>query len=74
LGETFDHRGFPDTGFPDEHRVVLRPAGEHLRDASNLSVSTDDRVEFSLAGNLGEVLTKLLQGRLVLPLGVLLCH
>ena len=24
--QSFNNRGFPDTWFPDEHRVILRPA------------------------------------------------
>lgn len=73
LGEPFDHGGLADAGLPDEDRVVLRTAGQHLYDAADLLVPADDRVELALAGRRREVRTELLQG-LVLALRVRCGH
>ena len=53
LGKPLDDRGFADAGFTDEHRVVLGAPAQHLYDATDLIVSTDDRVELALSGKLG---------------------
>ena len=68
--EAFDDRGLADAGLTDEHGVVLRAARQHLDDAPDLLVASDDRVELALARLLGEVAAELLE-RLVLLLGVL---
>ncbi len=47
----------------DQHRVVLRAAGQHLHDPADLGVPTDHRVELALASQLGEVDTVLVQRR-----------
>ena len=52
----------PTPGLADEHRVVLRPPGQHLNDPADLLVPADDRVHLPLAGQLGEVAPVLLQG------------
>ena len=54
----------------DEHRVVLRPAREHLHHAPDLLVPADDRVDLALARGLGEV-PRVLVERLELPLRIL---
>ena len=41
LGEALDDRGLADAGLADEHRVVLRAAGEHLDDAALSAEETD---------------------------------
>ena len=68
--EALDDRGLADAGLADEHRVVLGPARQHLDDAPDLLVASDDRVELALARLLGEVAAEPLE-RLVLLLGVL---
>jgi len=55
LGQPLHHRGLPDAGLADEHRVVLRAPGEHLDDATDLGVAADDRVDLPLLRPLGEV-------------------
>jgi hypothetical protein len=70
LGEPLDDRRLADARLADEHRVVLRPAREHLDDAADLLVAADHRVELAAARALGEVGREALQ-RLVLLLGVL---
>ena len=45
--EPLGDRGLADAGLADEHRVVLRPAAEHLDDAPDLLVAPDDRVELA---------------------------
>ena len=68
LGEALDDRGLADARLADQHRVVLRAAGEDLDDAADLVVAPDDRVELAVLGRLREVAAELLQ-RLVLVLG-----
>ena len=55
LGETLDDGGLADTGFADQHRVVLGAAGEHLDGAPDLLVATDHGVDLALARGLGEI-------------------
>ena len=61
LREPLDDRGLADAGLADEHRVVLGTPGQHLHDAADLGVATDDRVELALAGRGGQVDAVLLQ-------------
>ena len=65
LREAFDHRGLADAGLTDQHRVVLGAAGEHLADAPDLTVPSDDGVELALAGTVGQVDAELLEGGLL---------
>jgi hypothetical protein len=69
MGESLDHGGFADTGLADEHGVVLRAAGEHLTDATDLVVAADHRVELALAGAVGQVDPELLERGLLIFLG-----
>ncbi len=71
LGEAFHDGGLADARLADEHRIVLRPARQHLDDAADLVVAADDRIELALAGDLGEVAAVAFE-RLVLALGVLI--
>ena len=73
LREPFDDGRLADAGLADEHRVVLRPAREHLDDAADLVVAADDRIELALARELGEVAAVALE-RLIGALGVLARH
>ena len=70
LRETFDDRGLADAGFADQHRVVLRAAREHLNDAADLVIATDDRIEFALLGVARQVAAVALE-RLIRAFGVL---
>ena len=54
-------RGLADAGLADQHRVVLRPAGQDLHDPLDLLLPADDRVELALAGGLGEVAAELVE-------------
>ena len=49
LRQAFDDRRLADARLADQHRVVLGPPREHLDDAPNLLVATDDRVELARA-------------------------
>ena len=69
LGEALDDRGLADAWLADQHRIVLGATGQHLHDATNLVVASDDRVELAFAGGLGQVGGVLLQ-RLVAALGI----
>ena len=62
-----------DARFADEHRVVLRAAGEDLHDAADLLVAADHRVELPLLGTGHQVDAVLLQG-LELAFRVLVGH
>ena len=70
LRKSFDDRGLADAGLADEDGVVLRAAREHLHDAPDLVVASDDGVEPTVAGGLGEVRAVRRQG-LTLRLRVL---
>ena len=54
-GEPFDDRGLADAGLADEHRIVLRAARQHLDDAANLFVASDDRIELAAARKLRQI-------------------
>src|SRR5262249_50478849 len=62
LGEALDDGGLADARLAQEHRVVLGAAAEHLDDALDLVGPADDGVELALAGQLGEVAAKAVQG------------
>ncbi len=64
LGEAFDDGCLADAGVTDEHRVVLRLAGQDLYDSADLAVAADDRVEPAL-GSVGDEVTAVLLQRLV---------
>ena len=70
LRQPLGDRGLPDARLADQHRVVLRPAREHLDHAPDLLVAADDRVELALLGGLGQVAAELRE-RLVVALGIL---
>ena len=72
-GESFDDRRLADARFADEHRIVLGPAGEHLHHAPDFLVAADDRIDLSLAGELGEVAAVFFQ-RLILAFRILIRH
>ena len=69
-GEAFDDGGLTDARLADEDRVVLRAAREHLDGATDLLVTTDDRIDLAVVGAGRQVLAVLLE-RLELLLGVL---
>src|SRR3989338_8668559 len=57
--EAFDYRGFADSGFADEDRVVLGAAREYLDDAGYLTVAPNDRIELVLTGERSEIACEL---------------
>src|SRR6202007_1489760 len=61
LGQALHDRGLAHAGLADEHRVVLRPAGQDLDDAPDLGGPADNRVELAAPGLPGQVNTVLLQ-------------
>ena len=67
-GQALDDRRLADSGFTDQHRVVLRAPRQHLDRSSDLLVAADHRVKLALPGHLGEVARVFLQG-LVVRLG-----
>ena len=61
LGEPFDDGGLADTGFADQHGVVLGATAQHLLHALQLVVAADQRIEHVLHRGLGEVAAELRQ-------------
>ncbi len=70
LCQAFDDRRLAHAGIADEHRIVLRAAREHLDDAPDLFVASDDGIEFSALGLEREVAAVTLE-RLVRALRIL---
>ena len=63
LGEALDDRRLPHARLAEQNRVVLLAAAENLNDAFDLVGTADDRIEFLLAGQLGQVATEAVQCR-----------
>ena len=61
LGEALHDGSLPYTGLPDDHRVILGASSEDLHNPFYLILTPDHRVQFTLAGEHGEVATVLLQ-------------
>jgi Protein of unknown function (DUF3170). len=55
LGQPLHDGGLAHAGLADQHRIVLGPAGEHLHHPADFLVPSDDRIELSLPGLVGEV-------------------
>src|SRR5207253_15207 len=55
-------RAFRAAGADERHRVVLLPAAEDLNDALDLGLPADDRVEFALLRQFGQVATEAVEG------------
>ncbi len=69
LRQAFDDGGLADAGLADQDGVVLGAPRQHLDDAADLGVASDDRVDLALAGSGGQVVAVLLQ-RLEGALGI----
>ena len=73
LRNALDDRRLADARLADEHGVVLGPAREHLHDAPDLLIATDDGINLALARHVSLVATILVE-RLELDLGILIGH
>ena len=62
-------RGFPHAGFPDQHRVVLGAAAQHLHRAADFIVAPDDRVDLAFLCRRRQVAGIFLQ-RVIALLGI----
>ena len=62
LGDALGDRGLADAGLADEHRVVLRPARQHLDRLLDLGLAADHRVDPVIAGHRGEIGAELVEG------------
>ena len=62
LGQSLGDGGLADTCAADKHRVVLRAADQRLHGTGDLRVAAYDRVQLSIAGQLGQVDAIALQG------------
>ncbi len=69
LGQALDDGGLAHARLPDQHRIVLGAAGQHLHHAAHLILAANHRVELTGAGQRGEVNAVTLQ-QLVLALGL----
>ena len=72
-GEPLDDRRLAHARLADQHRIVLRPAGQNLDHATDLLVPADDRVELAGLCERSQVLAELLE-RLVGAFGILRGH
>ena len=61
LGKTLDHGRLSHTGFTDQDRVVLGTSRQNLHDPFHFALAANHRIEFSIAGCLGEVAAKLIE-------------
>ena len=71
--ETFHDRRLADARLADQHRIVFRPAREHLHDAPDFVVAADDRIDLSAPRQLGQIAPIFLQ-RLIFPFRILIGH
>ncbi len=62
LGQAFHDGRLSNTGFADEHGIVLGPPGQHLDHTPDFLVPSDDRVEPAFPGEIGQIPAELLQG------------
>ena len=70
LGETFDDRRLTHARFADQHRIVLGAPREHLDDATDFFIASDDGIELAPTRLLGQVARIALE-RLVFRFGIL---
>ena len=64
-GKSLDDSRFADTRFANQHRVVLLPPTQDLRQALDFFLSTDDGVQAFLLRRAGHVRTEVVQDRRV---------
>ena len=58
--KTLDNSGLTNARFTDKNRVVLGAARQHLHDALNLRLTSNDWVQLAVLGSLGEVAAELI--------------
>ena len=61
LCQPFHHGGLTDTGFTDQYRVVLRFTGQDTYHVTDLTVSSDDRIQLLVSRFLHQILTVFFQ-------------
>ncbi|OIQ74079.1 hypothetical protein GALL_442780 [mine drainage metagenome] len=61
LCKTFYNSSFPNARLTDQDRIVLRATRENLHDAFDFFLASNNWIEFSFAGSLGEVATELVE-------------
>ena len=65
-GQAFDDGGFTDPGLTDHDRVVLAATGKDVDHLADRAIAAQHRVEFAVAGLLGQVVGEALQQRFAL--------
>ena len=63
LRQALDNGGLAHAGLADQDRVVLGPARQDLHDAFDLFMTSDDRVELAVTGELRQVPAELVEHR-----------
>src|SRR5437763_6224541 len=71
--EAFSDCCFTNTWIADEHRIIFRPARQHLHDSPDLVVASDHRIDLAASSELGQVAPIFFQ-RLILAFGILIGH
>ncbi len=61
LGKPFHNCRLTDAGFSDQHRIVLRLAGQDPDHIANLRIPSDDRVQLLFSGALHQIVTVFIQ-------------
>ena len=62
LGQAFDDGGLTDTWLADQHGVVLGAPRQHLDDPADFFITANDRIDFPLPSQPGEVAAIAFQG------------
>ena len=65
-GQAFDDGGFTDAGLTDHDRVVFAATGKDVDHLPDRAIAAQHRVEFAVAGLLGQVVREALQQRFAL--------
>ena len=61
LRESLHHRGLPDAGLTDQHRVVLGAPAQHLHHALDFLLPADHRIKLALTRARGQVPAELVE-------------
>ena len=69
LRQAFRHRAFAHSRFPDQHRIVLRPADQNLNNPLNLVFPADHRIQFIFLRRGRQIPAEFIQQAFTAPLG-----
>ncbi|MNI85048.1 hypothetical protein D3C73_1420060 [compost metagenome] len=63
LGQAFGNSRFTYPRLPDQNRVILSPAAEHLNNTLDFLAPSDNRVQIAFLGNGGQVTGQAVKSR-----------